>query len=77
MIQEAGNTVLIIEHDMEIAKNTDHIIDIGPGGGSKGGEIVASGKPADIIKSPISITGKYLNREKQLIQVILSKVMKR
>ena len=49
MIQEAGNTVLIIEHDMDIVKHADYIIDIGPGGGSKGGEIVVSGTPADVM----------------------------
>ncbi len=59
-LQEAGNTVLIIEHDMDIVKNVDYIVDVGPGGGSKGGEIVASGTPADIIACANSITGTYL-----------------
>ena len=49
MIQETGNTVLIIEHDMDIVKHADYILDVGPGGGSKGGEIVASGTPADVM----------------------------
>ena len=49
MIQEAGNTVLVIEHDLDIIKNADYIIDVGPGGGSKGGEIVVSGTPAEVM----------------------------
>lgn len=60
MIQEAGNTVLIIEHDMDVVKHADYIIDIGPSGGSNGGEIVATGTPTDIIACTKSITGKYL-----------------
>ena len=63
MIQEAGNTVLIIEHDMDVIKNVDYIIDVGPGGGSKGGEIVVSGTPADVMACATSITGKYLARK--------------
>ena len=60
MIQENGNTVLIIEHDIDVIKNADYIIDIGPGGGSQGGEIVACGTPIDIMACTTSITGKYL-----------------
>ena len=60
MIQEAGNTVLVIEHDMDIIKKADHILDVGPGGGSKGGEIVVSGTPAEVMACATSITGKYL-----------------
>lgn len=63
MIQEAGNTVLIIEHDMDIVKHADYILDIGPGGGSKGGEIVASGIPSDIMACEKSITGKCLAKK--------------
>lgn len=63
MIQETGNTVLIIEHDMDIVKHADYILDIGPGGGSEGGEIVASGTPADIMACEKSITGKYLAKK--------------
>ena len=48
MIQEIGNTVLIIEHDMDIVKNVDYILDIGPNGGSKGGQIVAIGWVAEL-----------------------------
>ncbi len=63
MIQEAGNTVLIIEHDMDVIKSVDHIIDVGPGGGNKGGEIVVSGTPAEVMACEASITGKYLARK--------------
>lgn len=59
-IQESGNTVLIIEHDMDIVKHADYIIDMGPGGGSKGGTIVATGSPADLMASETSLTGSWL-----------------
>ena len=57
---ERGHTILIIEHNMEIIKMADHIIDIGPEGGDRGGELVACGTPEDIVKNEHSITGKYL-----------------
>ena len=57
---ERGHTILIIEHNMEIIKMADHIIDIGPDGGDRGGELVACGTPEDIVKNERSITGKYL-----------------
>ena len=62
MIQAAGNTVLIIEHDPDVIQAVDYIIDVGPGGGSKGGEIVAAGTPAEIMTCAKSITGKYLTK---------------
>ena len=63
MIQEAGNTLLVIEHDIDVIKNVDYIIDVGPGGGRKGGEIVVSGTPAEVVACKASITGKYLARK--------------
>lgn len=66
MIQEAGNTVLVIEHDLEVIENVDHIIDVGPGGGSKGGEIVVSGTPAEVMACATSMTGEYLARKKAI-----------
>ncbi len=66
-IQEAGNTVLVIEHDMDIVKHADYIIDIGPGGGSKGGEIVAAGAPADVMACAASLTGKYLAKKTAIL----------
>ena len=55
-----GATVIVIEHDMDVIGNADYIIDMGPGGGSSGGRIVASGPPARIASSPQSLTGAYL-----------------
>ncbi|MEK7526632.1 MAG: excinuclease ABC subunit UvrA [Patescibacteria group bacterium] len=55
-----GNTVLVIEHNMDIVRNADWIIDLGPEGGNKGGEIVAQGTPKDIANTPKSYTGKYI-----------------
>ena len=57
---ERGHTILIIEHNMEIIKCADHIIDIGPDGGDRGGEIVAAGTPAQIAANEHSLTGKFL-----------------
>ena len=59
-----GNSVFVIEHNMDIIKNADYIIDLGPEGGEKGGQVVAKGKVADIIKNPKSYTGKYLAKER-------------
>jgi excinuclease ABC subunit A len=57
---DAGNTVLVIEHNLDVIKTADHIIDLGPEGGDKGGYIVAEGPPEEIIKSKKSYTGSYL-----------------
>lgn len=57
---DTGNSVLVIEHNLDVIKTADWVIDIGPGGGNKGGEIVAIGTPEDIVKNKQSITGKYL-----------------
>ena len=58
----AGNTVLIIEHNLEVIKTADWIIDLGPEGGERGGEVVAAGLPEEIVKNEKSYTGKYLAR---------------
>ncbi len=60
---DKGNTVLIIEHNLDIIKSSDWIIDLGPEGGKKGGEIVAQGTPQDILKNTYSWTAKYLKKE--------------
>jgi len=57
---DAGNTVLVIEHNLDVIKTSDWIIDIGPGGGDKGGKIIATGTPEDVARNKESITGKYL-----------------
>ncbi len=59
-LADKGNTILIIEHNLDIIKSSDHIIDIGPEGGSKGGMVVAEGSPKEIAKHSKSHTGKYL-----------------
>ncbi len=57
---DAGNTVLVIEHNLDVIKTADWVIDIGPGGGNKGGHVIGSGTPEDIVRNKESITGKYL-----------------
>ena len=57
---ESGAIVIVIEHDLDVIRNADYVIDMGPGGGEAGGMIVASGTPEDIVKSKESITGKFL-----------------
>jgi len=59
---DAGNTVVIIEHNLDIIKVADWIIDLGPEGGERGGEILAEGKPEDICKVEGSYTGQYLRK---------------
>lgn len=56
-----GNTVVVIEHNLDVIKTADYIIDIGPEGGDKGGTVVASGTPEEIAKNPASYTGKYID----------------
>ena len=58
-----GNTVIVIEHNLDIIKVADHVIDLGPDGGRKGGKIVATGTPEQIAKNKESITGCFLNME--------------
>jgi excinuclease ABC subunit A len=60
---DRGNTVLVIEHNMDVIKIADHIIDMGPEGGSGGGHVVATGMPEEVIKIKASITGQYLKLE--------------
>ena len=62
-LRDLKNTVLVVEHDEDTMLQSDYIIDIGPGAGAKGGRLVAAGTPAEIIKNPDSITGKYLSGE--------------
>jgi excinuclease ABC subunit A len=57
---EQGNTVVVIEHNLEVIKTADWIIDLGPEGGDKGGEIVAEGTPEQVAREPRSYTGHYL-----------------
>ena len=57
---ERGATVIVIEHDLDVIRNADYVIDMGPGGGEEGGRIVASGTPEEIRRAPQSQTGRYL-----------------
>ena len=59
-LAEGGNTVVVIEHDLDMIANADYVIDMGPGGGDAGGRIVAVGTPEEIRQDPGSITGRYL-----------------
>ncbi|QOI96620.1 MAG: excinuclease ABC subunit UvrA [Flammeovirgaceae bacterium] len=60
---DKGNTVLVIEHNMDVIKSADYIIDLGPEGGEKGGRIVASGTPEEVSQNPASYTGRFLKPE--------------
>ena len=62
-LTDRGNTVVIIEHNMDVIKACDHIIDIGPGGGREGGHVICSGTPQEVANHPKSETGRYLKRE--------------
>ena len=59
-LAKGGNTVIVIEHNLDVIKVSDYIIDLGPGGGSRGGTVVAQGTPEEIAENPESITGRYL-----------------
>jgi excinuclease ABC subunit A len=65
-LRDIGNTVLVVEHDEETILNSDHVVDMGPGAGIHGGEIVSQGAPSDIMTDPASLTGKYLSRELEI-----------
>ena len=59
---EGGNTVVVIEHNLDVIKTADHIIDIGPEGGDKGGTVIASGTPEEVAANPVSYTGRYVSK---------------
>ena len=61
-LSEGGNTVVVIEHNLDVIKTADYIIDIGPEGGDKGGTVVARGTPEKVAQSPVSYTGKYVKK---------------
>ncbi len=65
-LRDLGNTVIVVEHDIETMENADHIIDIGPEAGLNGGKIIAEGQIKDIVKEKLSITGTYLSGEKNI-----------
>ncbi|MBQ1887555.1 MAG: excinuclease ABC subunit UvrA, partial [Firmicutes bacterium] len=57
---DAGNSVIVIEHNLDVIKCADHIIDLGPDGGARGGTVIAQGTPEEVAKTPGSYTGQYL-----------------
>ena len=59
-LRDAGNTIVVIEHNLDVIKTADWIIDMGPEGGSGGGQVVATGTPEDVAANPASHTGRYL-----------------
>jgi len=65
-LRDLGNTVIVVEHDEDAIRAADHIVDIGPGAGAHGGEVVAQGTIADIIASPRSLTGQYLSGKRRI-----------
>jgi excinuclease ABC subunit A len=65
-LRDLGNTVIVVEHDEEAIASADHVVDLGPGAGAHGGELVAQGTPTDIAENPQSITGQYLAGKLQI-----------
>jgi len=65
-LRDLGNTVIVVEHDEDAIRSADHVVDVGPGAGVHGGEIVAEGTPADIMAMPQSLTGQYLNGAREI-----------
>ena len=65
-LRDLGNSVIVVEHDEEAIAAADHVVDMGPGAGVHGGEVVAQGTPADILRHPDSLTGQYLSGRKSI-----------
>ena len=61
-LSEGGNTVVVIEHNLDVIKTADHIMDIGPEGGDRGGTVIARGTPEEVAENPVSYTGKYVKK---------------
>lgn len=65
-LRDNGNSVIVVEHDESVIRNADYLIEVGPGGGKKGGEIISIGKTSDLMRNTQSLTGKYLNGTKSI-----------
>jgi excinuclease ABC subunit A len=65
-LRDLGNTVILVEHDEDAIRHADHVIDMGPGAGIHGGQVVAQGSPAAIMRNPESLTGQYLSGERRI-----------
>ena len=61
-LSDGGNSVVVIEHNLEVIKVADYIIDMGPEGGKRGGTVIAKGTPEEVAESEVSYTGKYLKK---------------
>ena len=61
-LSEGGNTVVVIEHNLDVIKTADYIIDIGPEGGDRGGTVIAKGTPEEVAANPASYTGQYVKK---------------
>ena len=70
-LSEGGNTVVVIEHNLDVIKTADYIIDIGPEGGDGGGTVIACGTPEEVAKSPVSYTGKYVEKILSILKGIV------
>jgi excinuclease ABC subunit A len=65
-LRDLGNTVIVVEHDIDTMLHADHLLDIGPGAGKEGGEVVSQGTPEEVMKDPNSVTGQYLSGKKEI-----------
>ena len=65
-LRDLGNTVIVVEHDEDAIRHADHVVDLGPGAGVHGGEVVAQGSPSDVAANPASLTGQYLSGKRQI-----------
>ena len=65
-LRDLGNTVIVVEHDEDAIRHADHVVDLGPGAGIHGGEIIAQGTPAEVAANPKSLTGQYLSGDRQI-----------
>ncbi|MDP4008789.1 MAG: excinuclease ABC subunit UvrA [Candidatus Peregrinibacteria bacterium] len=65
-LRDIGNTVIVVEHDIDTMLSADYLLDIGPGAGKHGGEVVAAGTPAEVMKNKNSVTGEYLSGKKEI-----------
>src|SRR5690606_31025758 len=65
-LRDLGNTVIVVEHDEDAIRSADYLIDMGPGAGSHGGQVIAHGTPAEVMSNPASITGQYLTGTRQI-----------
>ena len=65
-LRDLGNTVIVVEHDEGTMRAADHVVDLGPGAGEHGGQVVAEGTPAEVEADPASLTGQYLSGERRI-----------